>query len=52
MMPAEARAERFTHQNLMGVHRPRQEESCIMWRVELVTKDVNRGYPLDVVLCA
>lgn len=36
----------------MGVHWARQEEGSIMWRVELVTKDVNGGDPLDVVLCA
>lgn len=36
----------------MGVHWPRQEEGGIMWSVELVTKDVDRGNPLDVILCA
>lgn len=52
MMHTEALTELSTHQNLMGVHRPRQEEGSIMWSVELVTKDVNGGNPLDVVLCA
>lgn len=41
-----------THQDLMSVHWPRQEESGVMWSVELVTKDVNGGNSLDVVLCA
>lgn len=42
----------FTHQNLMGVHWSRQEEGSVMGSVELVTKDVNGGNPLDVVLSA
>lgn len=41
-----------THQNLMGVHWPRQKEGSIMWSVELITQDVNGGNPLDVVLSA
>lgn len=36
----------------MGVHGPGQEEGSIVWGVELVTKDVDRGNPLNVVLCA
>lgn len=36
----------------MGIHWPRQEECSVMWSVELVTKDVNRGNPLDVVFRA
>lgn len=36
----------------MGIHWPRQEEGSIVWRVELVTKDVNGGNTLYVVLCA
>ena len=36
----------------MGIHWPRQEESSIMWSVELVTKDVNGGNPLNVVFSA
>lgn len=51
-MHTEALTEESTHQNLMGVHWPRQEEGSVMWRVELVAKDVNGGNPLDVVLCA
>ncbi|KAF3841222.1 hypothetical protein F7725_007084 [Dissostichus mawsoni] len=38
--------------NLMGVHWSRQEEGSVMGSVELVTKDVNGGNPLDVVLSA
>lgn len=41
-----------THQNLMGVHWPREEEGGIMWSVELVAKDVDGGNALDVILCA
>lgn len=36
----------------MGIHWPRQEEGSIVWRVELVAKDVDGGNPLYVVLCA
>lgn len=36
----------------MGVHGPREEESSIVRRVELVAEDVYGGNPLDVVLCA
>lgn len=36
----------------MGVHGAGQEEGCIVGRVELVTEDVYRGHPLDVVLRA
>ncbi len=41
-----------THQNLMGIHGPRQEESSIVWRVELVTEDIDRRHSFDVVFCA
>lgn len=44
--------QQSTHQNLMGIHWPRQKESSIVWSVELVTKDVDRRNPLDVVFCA
>lgn len=36
----------------MCIHRPGQEERSIVWRVELVTQDVNGRNPFDVVLCA
>lgn len=51
-MRAMAMTKQPTHQNLMGIHWPRQEKGSIVWRVELVTKDVNGGNPLYVVLCA
>lgn len=36
----------------MGIHGSRKEEGGIVWRVELVTKNINRGNQLDVVFCA
>lgn len=51
-MNIEPLPELSTHQNLMGIHWTRQEESSIMWSVELVTKDVNGGNSFDIVLCA
>lgn len=43
---------RSTHQNLVGIHWPRQEEGSIVRCVELVAEDVDGGNPLYVVLCA
>lgn len=36
----------------MCIHWPGQEESSVMRGVELITKNVNGGNQLDVVLCA
>lgn len=36
----------------MCIHWPGQEEGCIMWSVELITKNVNGGNQFDVVLSA
>lgn len=41
-----------THQYLMSVHWARKEERSVMWSMELVTKYINGGNALDVVLSA